>query len=215
VTSTPPARSPERERLHEAIVYARECAERIERLKAARDTVVPWRIAGELDGKRERLTELEEEARRHAYEAAIGDTTTAPPPVERISAEIALAERGLETARAVRKRIDDELGGLERSQPFRVATVRDRARAVLAAELPQSKAVLELLAELAETRVRLLQLSRSTWWLAEQGVIPKRYGVADTIWWPPAKWDEPVEADGRWQAALDALLADADAVLPG
>jgi len=224
--SSRPERSPERARLAELIERRDDFAATAAALKAAipraDDQVFAARRA--LEAAEDGVPAAKAAAAAHLVALAVGEAGDAPPTVEAARRATALAEDGLDVAKVARDTLRQRLTETEFSLSMAKSKAEDAARVVLS----QSPAVAALVAEVTELQRSLVDKGAALEWvfnkrLVPTDILPEPTGMsvptvigrlnAPTHTWRELTHDRTIPGAAPWQAALAALMNDADAPL--
>jgi hypothetical protein len=206
VVSAPPPRSPERQRLADAIYRLQQAKAGLTELQAAEQRHFEERIAASaaLDAAAATLEKLQADEEQIALAEFMGDGTEA----EKLRA----AHRAVEAAQS-RCEQADRVGAVLRSRlraaEERVAVCEGSLRAAKLAAISSDPAILDLLRRWQDARRVLLGL-RPIMQLCNP------YFAHGTVWdaAEPFLADIPGAELSQWQAAIKALESDPDAMLP-
>ena len=151
----------------------------------------------------------------HRQAEARGDAGAPPPSMRSLRQALADAEDTLADARAAVQGLREQVRTADPRQELRAMRVKDAALGVLRAEAAPVAA--ELLAALEQAQQEAAQLGWVVEWLTGAGVIEAagaaraavaRHQSAPCGWFRVPGATDPAAG---WQAALDALQADAEA----
>jgi hypothetical protein len=221
--------SPARAALAIAIAEKAAADEAHRRLVAAGETLERAVYAADavVEAARSAIDEAREATVAHLTATATGTAGKAPKTVKQARQELADAEEALALARAAR---DGLQGRVEEAKATAGAMV-DRVRSAAKAVLGESQIAAGLLPELALLQREFIAKGRALSWLMSQGVLPgdasgvRQKGDPLRDAWRMKQFvdmlpvDYAVAADAThapaWQAALEALMQDPAAPLPG
>ncbi|MGC5779836.1 hypothetical protein [Methylobacterium sp. NFXW15] len=206
-----PARTPERQKLADAILERDRRAALVQAKSAEKAAMMEqyqplWsrRFALEDDLKYRRSTPPSDTARLDALLS--GETPPEATPLEAMQAELETVNAEVARLREQEGVIDSDLRLLESAHSMAADTVREAAGAVIVAEPATAAAV----AEYAKLKTRLRMLDRAiggalTVWLPGKAqTMAEHHTVAGLPTLPPCPW----------QAVRDRLASDPDARLP-
>jgi hypothetical protein len=223
-------RNPARAALAEAIAHRNELAASVAALNAAQravqDRLSDARIAA--SNLADALKTAKAATALHLVNVSVGRVGDAPPSVASVRRSIEAAEDDLEVARAAELTLKGRLA----EQQMRLGFAQDGVRQAAQAVLRQSPRIAAIVSEVAELQRRLIEQGAALDWLYDNGLIPpnnisegadrRTPSVAETIarlGIKPRLWPEWISASSMpgaaaWEAALAALMTDADAPLP-
>jgi hypothetical protein len=211
IVTDAPVPGGERQRLAEAISRFEAARQHLDRARQAKERVeAEWHAASRAVSAATRsLSEAEATAPSRRLSELLGDAPAdGAVTIERLRENIADAQAGVDAAAADGKLIASEISRAEADLDL----ARRARRAAAGAVLRASPGVAGLLLELHTARRRVATLTTTL--LAIGDVVPE----GTPMQWS-ARRSEDYLADQapqqQWRAAIQALLFDADAALPG
>lgn len=203
--SPPPAQSPERHALREAIERHAQVEERLAKINAAQERASSASINAMIGAKQARvaLAEAQQNESRHLAARVLGEVDSTSDPIADAKHKLEQAEQQHETARATRNALEVEA----RTAESELASARSHLDAALRNVLREAPEVQQLLADLDVAKKTVADVVLK--------LISLPPGVTGDFSWNLNEFNlgqQPKHP--RWEAAVAQLKTDADAVLP-